>query len=128
MNKGNNCPNCKGEKSILINDGHSKSTKVSCPTCKGAGVFFRNTEKIRKIEEWQHCDYVHQLTCGSGTCNHISLIPVEIDYQVVLKCPQCGHIQTFIPESVLLTDIQKFAQEQKEWISSFRKSGNKHTK
>jgi len=111
------CPNCKGDKSIFVNDGHSKLTKISCPTCKGIGLFFTNQEKIKKIKEWQESDYVHQLTCSSGSCNHVVLIPIEENYKVILKCPECDYVQTFIPEAVLKIDMKQVEKNIKNFES-----------
>lgn len=57
-----------------------------------------NAEKIIKIEKYQSCEHVHELTCIHS--NHSPLIPVEKGDLVILLCTTCGYFQTEIPEFV----------------------------
>lgn len=69
-----------------------------------------NEDIIKKVIEWQVSPYTHELTCGSETCKHVPLHPVEKEGKVVLKCLVCDYEQTFIPEHILETDIDKIEQ------------------
>ena len=68
-----------------------------------------NKEIIKQIARWQVSDYTHGLTCGSDTCNHVLLEPVEKNGKVVLVCPTegCGYEQSYIPPCVLNANIEK---------------------
>ena len=94
-----------------------------CESCKEVILLpqlIRNLDKqknkriIKKIKEWQESDYVHQLTCGSGSCNHVILDPIEENDIVILKCPECDYIQTFIPECVLKADVKEIEKNLKD--------------
>lgn len=64
-----------------------------------------NAEKIARIEKYQACEHVHELTCiHSG---HGALIPVEKGKDVVLLCTTCGYFQDHIPE-VVFTVSEEF--------------------
>lgn len=68
-----------------------------------------NREKHEKEEKnvlyqavnlWQSCGKVHPLTCSNSPCRG-SLVPqLENNGQVILRCPACGWIQSWIPEVV----------------------------
>jgi len=59
-----------------------------------------NAQKIANIQAWQNAGYVHELTCGVDS-RHEALVPEERDGEVILVCPTCQKVQTFIPPVVL---------------------------
>ncbi len=64
-----------------------------------------NEEKLRRLEYWQTTRTVHPLTCQMDEDGlHGYLEAQEREGQVVLVCPDCGHIQTNIPISCLMLD------------------------
>jgi hypothetical protein len=56
------------------------------------------------IEWWQRQDELHPLTCsgGGGPCSDVKRESVVRGCRVVLLCPDCGHIQTKVPDCVIL--------------------------
>lgn len=68
-----------------------------------------NEDIIKQIARWQVSDYVHGLTCGSDTCNHVLLEPIEKNGKVILVCPTegCDYEQEHLPKCVLDADIEK---------------------
>lgn len=56
----------------------------------------RNEAVIEKIKKYQQSGQFHPLTCGKNS-NHQVLEPVEVDGNVILKCPDCDYIQKYIP-------------------------------
>lgn len=50
---------------------------------------------MSRIIKHQTCQSMHPLTCGNDS-NHRPLYPVWED-RIVLRCPDCDYVQTFIP-------------------------------
>ena len=64
-------------------------------------------EKIKKINQWQDCKYVHPLTCGNNA-SHKLLYPVETDDDIILLCYDCDYQQNFIPETIFKIDLTNY--------------------
>ena len=70
------------------------------------------------IEAWQGNPNVHELTCGKCEKSHVKLvgeikqtdrhinISTHEGCEVVLKCPECGHIQEQVPDCVYQYHIE----------------------
>lgn len=69
-------------------------------------------DKIKKVNEWQECKYVHELTCANKS-THQPLVAMHnnIDNTAFLRCPTCGYVQIYIPEVVLKADVNKIIEE-----------------
>jgi len=64
-----------------------------------------NKDIIEKVREYQDDERWHPLTCGSRNKHpshpsHQKLEPIEIDGEVILKCPKCDYTQDYIPSTV----------------------------
>ena len=61
-----------------------------------------NKEIIEAVIHWQTKLPVHQMTCVNDSQNHGILMPREDSEtnQVILVCPDCDYVQTWIPEVV----------------------------
>jgi hypothetical protein len=86
----------------------------------------KNEEIIEKIEKWQQCDCVHPLTCGSDTCSHSNLKPIEKDGEVIMICPaeDCDYKQSYIPQCVLNADIDKIEDSVKSIFKQIKGNQN----
>ncbi|MHA1469070.1 MAG: hypothetical protein ACTSSP_00765 [Candidatus Asgardarchaeia archaeon] len=65
-------------------------------------------EIVEKIQQWQNCPFVHELTCRDSNCDGI-LIPKISDathLSVYLKCPKCSYTQSHVPEMVFHTNFE----------------------
>ena len=78
------------------NNRHQQPVKVSPATAK------RNKKIIEKVDEWQNFKYIKHLICNNTNCG-CKLKPKEINGRVVLQCPKCREIQSYIPKAVLQT-------------------------
>lgn len=56
--------------------------------------------KIKAVEEWQEDDTTHPLTCAKEGCDS-NLEAKEDGGRVVLECPKCHYVQSWIPTAVL---------------------------
>ena len=65
-----------------------------------------NAAIIEAVRRWQADPYVHSLTCGNDRCR-ADLEPEERDGRVVLVCPACGQVQTWIPAGILCQDPRR---------------------
>ncbi|PJE51309.1 MAG: hypothetical protein COV29_00960 [Candidatus Yanofskybacteria bacterium CG10_big_fil_rev_8_21_14_0_10_36_16] len=61
-------------------------------------------QKIKKIQKWQSCTWVHHLTCGKDS-NHGDLTPKKEGDKVVLCCPDCDYVQNSVPDVVLASTL-----------------------
>ena len=84
----------------------------------------KNEEIIKQIARWQASDFVHGLTCGSDTCNHVLLEPVEENGKVILVCPTegCDYKQSYIPPCVLSADVDKMEDSIKSIFKQMKGS------
>lgn len=82
-----------------------------------------NKEKIKKINDWQNCKFVHLLTCGNNS-NHKSLKPVEKNNTVILVCENCDYKQTNIPDIIFKNNFAKKSQIMEHL---YRKDKNANT-
>lgn len=58
----------------------------------------KELEKIlNNIKEYQNNPFIHPLTCLKDS-NHEILEPFIESGKIILKCPTCGYVQTYIPE------------------------------
>ena len=69
-------------------------------------------KQMDAIKAWQADPNVHELTCGSDSCNHVKLIAKAIPTssyinlsgqegsKIVLECPECDYTQDFVPDCV----------------------------
>jgi hypothetical protein len=82
----------------------------------------KNEDIIKQIARWQVSDYVHGLTCGSDTCNHVLLEPIEKNGKVILVCPTegCDYEQEYLPKCVLDADIEKMEQSIMEIFNKMK--------
>ena len=55
-----------------------------------------NKEIIDLVTRYQQSKFVHPLTCGNDS-RHEILVPIEVNNYVILKCPDCEYIQSWIP-------------------------------
>lgn len=77
-----------------------------------------NKEIQDAIELYQRANTFHPFTCGGKNCNHVNLEGKILNDQIHLVCPQCGWIQTEIPEG-----IYSFPDDLRRMIS-LEKQGN----
>lgn len=64
----------------------------------------RNKSTIEKVNLWQNFKYVKSLTCKKEECDGV-LEPKESKLKVILKCPKCGFIQSYVPRTILKTKL-----------------------
>ena len=57
-------------------------------------------EIVEKIQQWQTCPFVHELTCGKCDGILIPKISEHLTPSVYLKCPKCSYTQTHVPDIV----------------------------
>jgi len=62
----------------------------------------RNKKIMAKVEEWQNFKYIKHLMCNNESCG-TKLKAKEVNGRVILQCPKCREIQSYIPKSVLQT-------------------------
>lgn len=55
---------------------------------------------IEAVDHWQTSGEFHPLTCGNDS-RHGLLYAAEQAGKVVLRCPDCDYVQTYIPEAVM---------------------------
>ncbi len=53
------------------------------------------------VRAWQADSRVHPLTCGVDSQGHALLEPEIRDGSVILRCPTCGFVQTYLPDVVI---------------------------
>ena len=79
-------------------------------------------EQIEAVERWQKCDFVHPLTCRNDSKllvpKHINAEDVYGEYTqeedwVVLSCPDCDYIQSFIPKYIFTLTYFKIKKLEK---------------
>lgn len=61
----------------------------------------------RKVEEWQNFPYVKPLVCDNPDCNETKLKPKETKYRVILQCPKCRRVQTYVPAKVTQIELRQ---------------------
>jgi len=64
----------------------------------------KNQNIIEKVNLWQNFKYVKPLTCKERSCDGL-LEPKESRLRVILKCPKCGNIQSYVPKTILKAKI-----------------------
>ena len=64
----------------------------------------KNKNIIEKVNLWQNFKYVKPLTCKEPSCG-CNLVPKESRLKVILKCPKCGYIQSYVPKTILRANI-----------------------
>lgn len=74
------------------------------------------SEKIKKVKEWQACDYTHELTCANDSSHKLleALPNPETELGVYLRCPTCGYVQIYIPDIVLESDVSKIIERHEK--------------
>ena len=60
-----------------------------------------NDEKIAIINSFQTNPFVHPLTCGVNSL-HENLVPITINDEVVLICPDCDYTQPLQDDFLIL--------------------------
>ena len=66
----------------------------------------KNKYIVKKVKEWQDFPYVKPLVCKS--CEQlVKLEPKATKVKVILKCPDCGAVQYYIPKPVLQTRLNR---------------------
>ncbi len=73
-------------------------------------------EKIKKVTDWQTCDYVHELTCGNDSNHQLLEALYTGTLGVYLSCPTCGYVQLHIPEIVLQSDISEIIKHNEAFF------------
>ena len=66
----------------------------------------RNRRIIDKVSLWQDFKYVKPLACKKDDCDGI-LTPKESRLKVILRCPLCGFVQSYVPKTILKTKLSK---------------------
>jgi hypothetical protein len=61
-----------------------------------------NKKIIKKIQNWQAFKFIKHLVCSLEDCK-TKLEPKEVNYKVILECPKCKEVQSYIPKVVLKT-------------------------
>lgn len=85
----------------LLSLGPAPISEVEPAAWMGEGqVASRALRTLLAVRAWQDRAEVHPLTCGVDS-RHAPLLPaLAPDEQVVLVCPTCGYMQTFVPDAV----------------------------
>ena len=61
----------------------------------------KNKAILEKVKKWQSFQYVKPLICSNENCNEAVLKPKETKYRIMLQCPKCKRVQTYVPSKVL---------------------------
>lgn len=62
----------------------------------------KNKRILEKVAEWQDFKFIKHLVCNDENCN-TKLKAKELNGKVILQCPRCRSIQSYIPKAVLQT-------------------------
>jgi len=73
-----------------------------------------NQDIIEAVSKWQKSVFIHPLTCCNNS-SHKSLIPIELNGKVILKCLDCNYVQETIPEPVILYYKKDFLEKTKKF-------------
>lgn len=65
----------------------------------------RSESILKKVNLWQEFKYVKHLTCQRNGCG-CSLVPKKQRAKVVLQCPQCKNVQSYVPRAVLHSQLK----------------------
>ena len=61
-----------------------------------------NKRVIKKVQDWQAFKFIKHLVCADESCR-TKLVPKEVNNKVILECPKCKEVQSYIPKVVLKT-------------------------
>jgi hypothetical protein len=65
---------------------------------------------IEKVKVWQTFKYVKHLVCPRENCG-CKMIAKEMRGRVILQCPRCKTIQSYVPKSILKTQLVVFKKD-----------------
>jgi hypothetical protein len=85
---------------------NKKSRKPSNRKGDPESIKRRNKYIREKVKTWQEFQYVKPLVCQNEACNETKLKPKETKYRVMLQCPKCKKVQTYVPNKVLQIKLE----------------------
>ncbi|RKZ96616.1 MAG: hypothetical protein DRQ40_00460 [Gammaproteobacteria bacterium] len=65
----------------------------------------RNKNILEKVKQWQSFPYVKPMVCRNEKCEECKLKPKETRTRIMLQCPKCKKVQTYVPNIILKTKL-----------------------
>lgn len=65
----------------------------------------KNKTILEKVKQWQAFPYVKPMVCRNEKCEDCKLKPKETKTRIMLQCPKCKKVQTYVPSVILKTNL-----------------------